>query len=166
MPKFYIMCGLAFSGKSTLAKKVAEYTKSKIIAFDRLWVEKDREKPIPKNTKGWSYIREVGQEEISESLNAGISVVYDDNNPKRKHRDELRSLARGAGADTVVIYLDTPLNVIRSREEENKVSQDRHAVEPKNFQKVLEDMEVLGKEEGALVFTPETNLDEFLKKLN
>lgn len=161
------MCGLAFSGKSTLARKIAEYTGSKIIAFDKLWIEKDRKKPISKNAEGWAYVRRIGQKEVLKYLNFGTSVVYDDNNPKRQHRDELRNLAIKAGTDPVVIYLDTPLDIIRSREEANKISQDRHEVESQNFQKVLADMEVPTQEEGiVLVFTSETNLDEFLKILS
>ena len=52
MSKLYIMCGLAFSGKSTLARKIAEHTKSKLIAFDKLWVEKDKDQPVPKGVEG------------------------------------------------------------------------------------------------------------------
>ena len=52
MPKLYIMCGLAFSGKSTLARKIAEHTNSKLIAFDKLWVEKDKDQPVPKGVEG------------------------------------------------------------------------------------------------------------------
>lgn len=40
------MRGLAFAGKSTLARKIAEYTGSKVIAFDKLWVEKDKGQPV------------------------------------------------------------------------------------------------------------------------
>lgn len=46
MSKLYIMCGLAFSGKSTLARKIAEHTNSKLIAFDKLWVEKDKDQHL------------------------------------------------------------------------------------------------------------------------
>lgn len=166
MLKLYIMCGLAFSGKSTLAQKMAEHIGCPIIAFDKLWTEKDREKSIPKDARGWRFIRRVAQERISRYLKVGTSVVYDDNNPKLEHRDELRRLAEGFGAKSVVVYLETPLTVVRAREKANKISQDRHEVEPKNFQKVLEDLEVPTKVERTLVFTPETDVEDFLEKLN
>ena len=79
-PVLYIMCGLAFSGKSTLARKIASHTGSKIIAFDKLWVDKDKEKPIHKGVKGWRFIRKVAQDAIARTLQAEKSVVYDDNN--------------------------------------------------------------------------------------
>src|SRR3989338_2110441 len=116
MTKLYIMCGLAFSGKSTLARKIAERTGSKLIAFDKLWVEKDKENPVPNGDEGWKFIRKIGQDEIAKSLQKGNSVVYDDNNIRFEHREELRDIARKAGARTIVVYLNTPMEVIRKRE--------------------------------------------------
>lgn len=52
MTNLYIMCGLAFSGKSTLARKIAERTGSRLIAFDKLWVKKEKEQPITKGDEG------------------------------------------------------------------------------------------------------------------
>ena len=160
------MCGLAFSGKSTLARKISEHTGSKLVAFDKLWVEQDKEKPVPKGSEGWRYIRDLATTEILAILKSGTSVVYDDNNPRKEHREELRSVAKNAGADAVVIYLDTSLDVIRAREEANRSSKDRHDVELENFEKVMQDLEVPTGDENALVFTPGMNIDNFVKKLS
>jgi len=165
MAKLYIMCGLAFSGKSTLAKRIAEHTGSEIIAFDKLWVEEDKIKPVPKNADGWRHIRKVTQEKILKTLKEGKSVIYDDNNAKREHREELCNLAKQARAESIVVYLDTPLETIKAREEANKVSQNRHEVEYKNFQKVLEDFELPSGDEEAMIFTPETDINDFLSEL-
>ena len=48
------MCGLAFSGKSTLARQIAQQIGCKLIAFDKLWVIKDKENPVPKWDGGLS----------------------------------------------------------------------------------------------------------------
>lgn len=160
------MCSLAFSGKSTLARKIAEHTGSELIAFDKLWVEQDKEKPVPKGAEGWRYIRDLAQKNVLVSLQAGKSVVYDDNNPRKEHREELRSVAQKAGVKAVVIYLDTSLSVIRAREETNRSSQDRHDVEPENFEKVMKDLEVPTVDENTIVFTPEMNIENFIKNLS
>jgi predicted kinase len=160
------MCGLAFSGKSTLARKLAKHTGSKLIAFDNVWVEKDKEKPVPKNAEGWRYIRDIAQHEIITTLKKGTSVLYDDNNPRKEHREELRNIAREAGAAAIVVYLDTPLNIIKAREEMNRVSQERHEVEPHNFQKVMQDLEVPTADENTVVFTQNMDIDSFLEKLD
>jgi len=165
MQTLYIMCGLAFSGKSTLAREIADYTPADLVAFDKLWVEKDKEKPVPKNADGWRYIRDVAQEKVLGYLKAGNSVVYDDNNPRKEHREELIKVAREAGVKSVIIYLDTPLDTIRIREEANKTLKERHDVEPENFQKVSQDMEVPAADENVVIFKPGMDIDQFLEEL-
>lgn len=157
------MCGLAFAGKSTLARKISEQTGSKLIAFDKLWVEKDKEQPVPKGVEGWKFIRKVGQDEVAKALNEGNSVVYDDNNVRLEHREELRKVARKFGARAVVVYLNTHLGLIREREAINKTTGQRHEVEPENFNAVLEQLQMPTSHENVLEFKPEMNLDEWLK---
>ena len=165
MANLYIMCGLAFSGKSTLARKIAEYTGSRLIAFDKLWVEKEKEQPITKGDEGWRFIRKVAQDEIANTLKEGQSVVYDDNNIRLEHREELREIARGFGVNSIVIYLNTPMELIRERELANKTTGERHKVEPENFQKVVEQLEVPSSNENVLEFTPNTAIEKFLSEL-
>lgn len=165
MSNLYIMCGLAFSGKSTLARKIAERTGSRLIAFDKLWVEKEKEQPISKDSEGWRFVRKVAQEEIANTLKEGKSVVYDDNNVRFEHREEVREIARRLGANPIVVYLKTPMELIRERELINKTTAERHEVEPENFQTVVEQLEVPTPNEHALEFTPEADVNEFLKKL-
>ncbi len=165
MTKLYIMCGPAFAGKSTLARKIAERIGSKLVAFDTMWVEEDKKNSVPRDAEGWRYIRDKAQEEVLRFLKEGISVVYDDNNPKRDHREELKRVAEKAGTEAFVVYLNTSLDVIREREKANRISQDRHDVEPENFEKVLSDMEAPTPDENVLVFKPDTDSETFLKSL-
>ena len=162
-PVLYIMCGLAFAGKSTLARKISEYTGSKLIAFDKLWVKKDKEQPVPKGAEGWKFIRKVGQDEVAHALKEGESVVYDDNNVRFEHREELREVASKFGARSVVVYLNTPLELIREREAINKTTAQRHDVEPENFNAVLEQLQIPTIQENLIEFKPEMNLGEWVK---
>src|SRR5437870_600297 len=108
MPKLYIMCGLAFAGKSTLASKIAEKTGAKVIAFDKMWVEKEKDK-TNKLKISWSFIRSEAKDKIRETLEKGVSVVYDDNNPKYQHRQEIMEIAQELDLEAFVIYLNTPI---------------------------------------------------------
>ncbi len=166
MAHLYIMCGLAFSGKSTLSRKIAEYIGAKRIAFDEIWVAMIKENQIPKGSGGWKLVRKIAFEEVVANLKKGISVIYDDNNPRFEHRDEFRKVAEKFGFKTTVIYLNTPMEVIRKREVNNRITQHRHDVESINFDKVASDLEVPTDKENYIEFTPETNLNEFLQKLD
>jgi len=99
------------------------------------------------------------------TIQSGIPVVYDDNNVRFEHREELREIARRLGAEDVVIYLNTPLELIREREATNRETGERHEVEPTNFQTVLEQLEPPMSKENVLEFKPNTNVEEFLDKL-
>jgi len=149
-----------------LARKISEHTGAKIIAFDILWVDEDKKQPVPEGVEGWKYIRKVGQSEVEKALRENYSVVYDDNNPKFEHREELREVAKNSNAESVVIYLNTPIEVIKSREYANRETGARHDVSPANFQKVLEQFEPPSREENVLEFNPDTELKEFLRLLN
>jgi predicted kinase len=159
------MCGPAFAGKSTLARKIVERTGSKLVSFDTTWVEEDKKIPVPEGAEGWEHIQNKTQEKVRRLLKEGYSVVYDDNSPRKENREPFIKIAKEIGVESVVVYLDTPLNVILEREKKNKVTQDRHEVETHNFEKVLKDMEPPTSDENAVTFTPDMNIDEFIGKL-
>ena len=166
--KLYILCGLPFSGKTTLAKKIAEHTGSMLIAFDQLWLELEKDTNVAsllKGDEGWRLVRSVEKERISESLKNSRSVVYDDVNARREHREELREVATQHGAIPVVVYTDTPSAIREEREKENLLTKRRHAVEPVNSKKALAQFEEPGLPEHVIVFSSENNLEEWLGKL-
>ncbi len=165
MATLYIMCGLAFSGKSTLARKIADHTGGQRIAFDELWIEEQKIHSIKQGGEGWEFIRKVAKDKIAKALGNGESVVYDDTNPRFEHREEMRNIAKNLGYGTVVVYVNTPIEIIRQREQANRISPNRHEVEPTNFQETVDQMETPGPGENVLEFTPNTNLDEFLKTI-
>jgi predicted kinase len=166
--KLYILCGLPFSGKTTMAKKIAEHTGSKLIAFDQLWLELEKDAqlaPILIGDEGWRLVRRVAKERIAESLKNSRSVVYDDINVRLEHREELREVAKQHGIIPVVVYIDTPSVVREKREKENLLTKRRHDVEPVNSKKALDQFEEPGPPEQVIVFSSENNLEEWLGKL-
>ena len=165
MQKLYIMCGLPFAGKSTLSRKIAEKTGSKLVAFDELWVIKDKEVPVPKDHEGWKLIRALGMEEVKKALEAGRSVVYDENNAAFQHREQLREIARKFEVPETVVFVNTPMELIREREALNRATGERHEVEPANFDAVVSQLEDPTSEENVLEFKPDIDLETFLNKL-
>ncbi len=162
MPTLYILSGLAFSGKSTLAKKLAGYIDAELVSFDPLWVE--HEKEIPDVNHGWRFIRQIAKRKIGEFLRSGRSVVYDDTNPRREHREEFREVADQAGVKAIVIYVDTSIEVIRERMQANLQDPQRHDVSEENFQNNIQQLEKPGMDEKPLVFSHTDSTGEWLRK--
>lgn len=159
------MCGLPFSGKTTLAKKIAEYTHSELIGFDTLWTQ--NEKDIPKSrggVVGWKYIRRLAQEKIHVLLRDNISVIYDDINACKQHREELKNVAQSTNTGAVVIYVKTPFPEILKRKKENLSHRQRHDVEPKNFQKAIEQFQAPTPDEDVLIYDQSIPLEEWIDR--
>jgi len=159
-PTLYIFSGLAFSGKSTLAKRLAEYLDAELISFDPLWVE--NESKIQDLKDGWRFIREIAKDKIRNYLESGRSVVFDDTNPRREHRDELVKLANEAHTNSMVVFVDTPIDVIRERMKVNLQDQQRHDVSEEKFQNNVRQLERPGEDENYLIFSHTSFVEDWL----
>ncbi len=162
----YIMCGVGFSGKSTLAKKIAEHTKSILISQDALFFEKEKELNLSQDSEDdWRMVINMCRDKIKEELSKSHSVVFDDTSTKFRYREKLRTIAKMTGADTKVIFLDTPIEVQKERQLKNKISKERHDVKQEYLDDAIQELEIPTDGENVLVFKPDTNVGEFLKKL-
>jgi len=160
------MCGLPFSGKTTLAKKVAEKTGAKLIAFDKVWAdEKDELKPDLDKVEEWKIILNEAYRRIKETLSANKSVVYDDISVRKEHREVLRAIAKQSKASFAIIYLNTPMAEIKKREVKNRISKDRHEVESVNFEKALAQWQTPASEESVIEYKPDMDLYKWIRNL-
>jgi predicted kinase len=166
MKKLYIMCGVAFSGKSTLAKKVAEYKRAVLVSQDQIWFQKKKELHLDiDKDEDWDMVQQLSKEEVRQTLLNGHSVVYDDISLKYDNRESLREIAQECGAETVLIYLDTPRSVQQERQTKNAETKERHDVPEHIINWGLEELEIPQENEKAFVFKPETDIADWLSKL-
>jgi predicted kinase len=142
--KLYILCGLPFSGKTTLAKSFALKNNFQYMSFDELWMELERNDPqFPTDkTEGWSYVRKSVQKRIEKYLKTGLSVVYDDTNVKAEHRKEWIDLAHDVQSKPVIVFANTSQELINDRRNINLKTQERHDVQEKNWTNAIEQFEV------------------------
>ena len=138
------MCGLPFSGKTTLAKSFAQRNNFRYIGFDDLWMELEKnDVQFPKDkTEGWSYVRQIAQKRIAESLEVSSSVVYDDTNLKAEHRREWINLARHLQSKPVIVFVDVSQELRDERRKDNLKTQERHGVQEENWANATEQFEM------------------------
>ena len=166
MPILYIMCGVGFSGKSTLAKRIAEYFNISLVSQDGLFFEKEKELNLNQDSdEQWEMLLGMCKQRIMELMKEGKSVVFDNVNLKHAHRNELREIAKEAGGKAVVVYLDTLEETLNKRQDRNKVTRERHDVKQEYLDDTKAQLEIPQRDEEVYVFTPETNLEQFLSKL-
>jgi len=160
------MCGVGFSGKSTLSKKIAEYTGSVLVSQDGMYFEKKDELNIDQDDDNqWQMLSGFCHERILENLKLGKSVVFDDVALRFEHREKLRELARSVGANTKVIFLDTPIEIQKERQMRNLITKERHDVEQRYLDQAIAELEIPTENENVFVFRPDTDLNKFLAEL-
>lgn len=166
----YILCGEAFSGKSTLSKKIAEHFDAKIVGRDEIYFAMEKilaleNTPDEDDSSLWKNMWVIVLQGVKNQLLLGNSVVIDDNCLYLKQRDELRAIAKDAGLQSTLIFLDIPIDILKERKQQNKISKTRHDV-PSAW--LAEDSELFEKpteSENPIIYKPDTSFDDFVNNL-
>lgn len=166
-PKLYLFVGYPGAGKTTIARYLAQETGAVHLWADR--IRRERLGPPnythEENLKLYAHLNEM----TAELLRADNSVIFDTNFKFYKDRAHLRQIATKHGADTVVIWLTTPLEEARHRATEEHHQDDHRihgAMSHEDFDRLSEGTEWPKAEEHAIQLDG-TNLkvDELKQKL-
>lgn len=166
----YILCGEAFAGKSTLAKKIKDYYDAKIVGRDQVYFACEEILVLESTSDEdddllWKNMWPLVIQGVKNHLMLGNSVVVDDNCLYLRQRDELRSVAKECNVKSILIYLDTPNEVLKKRKELNKVSKTRHDV-PSEW--MVEDAQAFERptdNEKPIPFNSDDEFEVLTKKL-
>lgn len=158
------------SGKSTLSKKIAEYFDGKIIGRDEIYFATDKlleleHTPDEDDHSLWNNMWPLVLQGTKNHLLLGNSVVIDDNCLYLKQRDELRAVAKEAGVQSILIFLDIPTEVLKQRKEENKISKARHDVPSKWLAEDSDLFERPAEAENPIVYKAEMSFEDFVSNL-
>src|SRR5689334_894608 len=126
-PVLYIMSGLSFSGKTTLAKQLIKPLHAELLSYDfDIWsVYKTTLPPDISKTDEWVTLETTARERIAALLEAGKNIIFDDLNVEKRDRDALRETAYASNAHSLVIYMDVPAEVAIERQKTNDVTRGR-----------------------------------------
>jgi predicted kinase len=166
IPTLYILCGLPFSGKSSLGRALAAHTDSDLVSFDDLFIEHSDELGNSREMFAvWQAVRDLAELRIGALLRLGRSVVYDNTNFRIAHREALRAAAAEAGARAVVIYVNTPLEIIAAHRAANIRARQREDITDADLATVLGMWESPQDAEGAREFRPGMDVAAWLTQL-
>jgi predicted kinase len=109
----YLFIGYPGAGKTTIAKYIEQHT-----GAVHLWADKERQKlfgyathSAAENIKLYDYLDETTDKLLAE----GKSVIFDTNFNYHKDRMMLKAIAEERGAETKVIWVNTPKEICKPR---------------------------------------------------
>ena len=166
----FILCGEAFSGKSTLAKQLVDHYGSKIVGRDAIYFATEEilaleNTPEKADENLWNNLWPLVIQGVKNQLLDGHSVVVDDNCLFLRQRDELRSAAKEVGAESMLIYLDMPAALLKERKARNKLTQTRHDVPSAWLTEDSQIFERPGQNEKPILYTPSDTFISLLEQI-
>ena len=161
-PTLYIMCGLPFSGKTTLARAIADQYGCVQLDLDSLANRKGFFPEEGIDDKQWSLLFSEARQDLAALLSSGKSVVFDALNYDRVGRDRLRAIAQQNDSSVYVIYIKLTIQELEQRRHTNLDNRQRPNVREKDFAELARDFEVPTIEENLLVYDGVQPLSEWM----
>jgi predicted kinase len=163
-PQFVIICGLSFSGKSTLGKAISERFGYEEVDVDltkiNLYGPTLNDETL--NPEDWVRIYYETDQLIENLLKSGKSVVDASRNFSKTERNIAKNIADKLGVPLITIYIDTPEPITRQRLLENRRNPTRRDVTDKEFEDVIRAMESPTADEHPLIFHHFGTIDVWL----
>lgn len=148
----YLLCGLAFSGKTTLAAALSRHLGAAVVSLDAINASRGLQGGMGIPAEEWSRSHGEALRQVGDLLAAGRSVIVDDTNCFRFLRDDYRAVAEHHGARTTVLYIDAPLALVQGRRRENDRVRTRASVTEPVLSELAEKFELPAEDENVLVF--------------
>lgn len=165
MKKFYLMCGCAYAGKSTLARAIQSITEAHYISLDEINHRRGLglvNEIVPLHE--WEHTHQLAFEKISECGKSGRDIILDDTNYAKKLRIRFKALASQMGYESIVVFVDTSKAVLIDRRNSNKQTKTRMHVPSQPFYEVIDNFEIPLSDENTIVYHDGEDISEWLNK--
>jgi predicted kinase len=159
----YILCGLPFSGKTTLARALASRCGFVHLDLDAIARAKNLFPEEGINDEQWGQVFREVHLQAADVLTAGKSVVFDAVNYDRIGRDRLRAIAQQTGSSVHVIHINLPIQDLEQRRQANRAIHQRPPVRDEDFMELVTEFEVPTVEENILVYDGTQTIAEWIK---
>jgi predicted kinase len=153
MRNLFLMCGIAFSGKSTLAKTIAARTGCAVISLDAI----NAERGLGLNggsvsNEEWEETHRRALAAMSHAMSSGETLLIDDTNCFRWIRDRFRVHAEAFGYKTTIIHVGIDPELARDRLIRNERNPSRTKLPIRDFENHVRTFEPPALDENILLF--------------
>jgi predicted kinase len=162
MPRLFGICGLSFSGKTTLARAVAGAVGASYIGLDDINEERGLRGGEGVPADEWEKTSLIAVERVGTLLDAGRDVVLDDTLCFRWLRARYATVADRYAAQWVLIYLSTPLPAIYDAMARNDAVHQRNPIRANVFEQHARSFEHPTAAERPLVYDRSVPMEEWI----
>jgi predicted kinase len=162
MPRLFAMCGLAFSGKTTVAMAVARCVGAEYIGLDDINAERGLRGGEGIPGEEWERTSAIATERMGRLLDAGRDVVLDDTLCFRWLRARYAAVADRHAAQFILIYVATPLPEIYRAMARNNAVPQRDSVLPGVFEAHVRSFEHPSEDERPVVYDRTVPVEEWI----
>ncbi|MBP9817269.1 ATP-binding protein [Candidatus Shapirobacteria bacterium] len=164
-PIQYLLVGLPYSGKSTLASALKDTFGFAHINIDELKFAKGYkdagDDDVPDSV--WEEIFTDADNLIAKYLKEGRSVANEYAWVTRDWRNRARKIATDLGFETKVIYIKLPIETVKKRWEENMHLKKRFHWPEGEFENYIKDFEEPTADEKILIYDQSISIDNWIK---
>src|SRR5919199_953864 len=115
-PTVYLLCGFIGAGKTTFARELEARTGAVRITKDEWLVRLVGNDPTIAGYADWDHkVVGLSRDVAFQLVGKGIDVILDEGFWAKQERASMRRRIEGMGAESVLVYLDTPIATIRER---------------------------------------------------
>jgi predicted kinase len=158
-----LLCGPAFSGKSTIADHLARRWGFSVVSLDAINARRGLQGGVGLPDTEWARTAALAREEVRGLLRTSATrVVVDDTFCFRFLRREFAALAAEAGRDSVLVVLGTPLEEVQRRIADNARGPLRPGIHAAVLERHLATFEWPGEDEPHRVIQAAAELDAWL----
>jgi predicted kinase len=147
----YLLCGLTFAGKSTLAAALAAELGARVVSLDEINARRGLRGGEGIAGEEWLRTHRIALAELAAVLRQPGAAVIDDTNCYRWLRDAYRAVASAHGRPAVVLHLDLPLAEALARLRHNRHDPSRPPVREDVLHALAAGFEPPGPDERSLV---------------
>lgn len=148
--RMVLLCGRSFSGKSYVASFLAKSLPGAVVSLDAINEERGLHGGQGIPISEWARTNELARERVLTRLTADETVIVDDTSSPRFLRDGWRTKSKAMGAPMVLVFIDTPDEVIRQRLLENRANGHRGDVTDEVMAAHQETFEPPGEDEQPI----------------
>ncbi len=116
MKRIHLMCGLPYSGKTTLAGHLAARLGAELVSLDEISAARGLDGASELPVEEWAQSHEIALERTRDLMATGHPIVVDDTHGYRWQRDDYRRIATEGGYTVEVVLLETPFDVLLERQ--------------------------------------------------